>query len=117
MRKILRSCSAALLAAGSLLGGSAAFAAGAPLGSTLPCDGVMQDRAACMRERGAAAETARRGGFPAPDAATLQQNALARCARQPASDREACEARVMEGNVSGSVLGGGVIRQAETPVR
>jgi hypothetical protein len=116
MRNILRSCSAALLAAGSLFGGSAAFAAGAPLG-TLPCDGVMQDRAACMRERGAAAETARRGGFPAPDAATLQQNALARCASQPANDREACEARVMDGNVTGSVLGGGVIRQAETPVR
>jgi hypothetical protein len=116
MRNTLRSCSAALLAAGSLFGASAAFAAGAPLGS-LPCDGMMQDRAACLRERGAAADTARRGGFPAPDAATLQQNALARCARQPASDREACEARVMDGNVTGSVLGGGVIRQAETPVR
>jgi hypothetical protein len=117
MKKTLRSCSAALLAAGSLFGASAAFCAGMPLGGTLPCDGVMQDRAACLRERGAAAETARRGGFPTPDAATLQQNALARCARQPASDREACEARVMDPTVTGSVLGGGVIRQTETPVR
>lgn len=119
MKDVLRSCSAALLAAGSLLGASAAFAAGLSPGS-LPCDGVMQDQNACLRERGAAAEMARRGAFPAPDAATLQQNALARCDRQPASDREACEARVVGGastTVTGSVLGGGVIRQAETPVR
>jgi probable HAF family extracellular repeat protein len=83
-------------------------------------DGVMQDRNACLRERGAAADMARRGAFPAPDTATLQQNALARCARQPASDREACEARVMGSastSVTGSVLGGGVIRQTETPIR
>jgi len=80
----------------------------------------MQDRNACLRERGAAADMARRGAFPAPDTATLQQNALARCARQPASDREACEARVMGSastSVTGSVLGGGVIRQTETPIR
>ena len=119
MNTALHSCFAALLAAGSLAGASAAFAAGPPLDS-LPCDGMLQDKAACLRERGAAAETARRGGFPAPDAATLQQNALARCARQPESDREACEARVMGGastTLTGSVLGGGVMRQAETPVR
>jgi len=119
MKNVLRSCSAALLAAGTLLGASSAFAVG-PAPSSLPCDGVMQDRAACLRERGAAADMARRGAFPAPDAAALQQNALARCERQPASDREACEARVMGGastSVTGSVLGGGVIRQAETPVR
>jgi len=119
MKNVLRSCSAALLAAGTLLGASSAFAVG-PAPSSRPCDGVMQDRAACLRERGAAADMARRGAFPAPDAAALQQNALARCERQPASDREACEARVMGGastSVTGSVLGGGVIRQAETPVR
>ena len=123
MNTALHSCFAALLAAASLAGASASFAAGPPLGSlpdSLPCDGMLQDKAACLRERGAAAETARRGGFPAPDAAALQQNALARCARQPANDREACEARVMGGastTLTGSVLGGGVIRQAETPVR
>lgn len=123
MKNTLRSCSAALLAAGSLLGvfgATAAFAAGPTPAGSLPCDGVMQDRNACLRERGAAADMARRGSFPAPDTATLQQNALARCARQPATDREACEARVMGSattSVTGSVLGGGVIRQTETPIR
>jgi len=119
MNTALRSCVAALLAAGSLAGASAAFAAGSPPGS-LPCDGMLQDKAACLRERGAAAETARRGGFAAPDASTLQQNSLARCARQPESDHAACEALVMGGastTLTGSVLGGGVIRQAQTPVR
>ena len=120
MKNVMSSCSAALLAAGMLLGAPAAFAAGPTATGSLPCDGVMQDRNACLRERGAAADMARRGAFPAPDTATLQQNALARCARQPASDREACEARVMGSastSVTGSVLGGGVIRQTETPIR
>lgn len=117
MKNVLRSCSAILLAAGTLWGASSAMAASPVAPGSLPCDGVNQDRNACLRERGAAADMARRGNQPAPDAAALQQNALARCSRQPASDREACEARVMSGTTTGSVLGGGVIRQAETPVR
>jgi len=113
--KSVRSCLAVLAAAGGLATASSALAQT----SSLPCDGVMQDRAACLRERGAAAQTARQGGFPKVDEAQLRQNALARCARQPAADQAACEQRVLgtgQTTFTGSVLGGGVIRTTETPV-
>ncbi|MBO9513467.1 MAG: hypothetical protein J7549_05055 [Variovorax sp.] len=115
MKSAVRSCLAVLAAAGGL---SAVGPALAQTGS-LPCDGVMQDRAACLRERGAAAQTARQGGFPKVDEAQLRQNALARCARQPPADQAACEQRVLgtgQTTFTGSVLGGGVIRMTETPV-
>ncbi|MDM0011320.1 hypothetical protein QTH87_02605 [Variovorax sp. J22P168] len=118
MKIALRTCLAALLTTASLAATAPAFAADPP--GSLPCDGVLQDKAACLRERGAAAQMNRQAGSVAPDAATLQQNALARCARQPASDREACEARVTGAGateVRGSVLGGGVVRTTETPIR
>lgn len=111
MKRAIRSCLAVLVAAGGLAAASSALAqAGA-----LPCDGVKQDRRACLRERGAAAQTA----FPKVDEAQLRQNALARCARQPPADQAACEARVLgtgQTTVTGSVLGGGVMRITETPV-
>jgi hypothetical protein len=116
MKNPLRSCIAVIAAAGGLAGASTALA---QMSGSIPCDGVMQNKAACLRERGAAAETARRGGFPKMDEATLRQNALARCDRQPPSDRAACEARVTgtgDTTMTGSVLGGGVIRQTVTPV-
>ena len=115
MKSAVRSCLAVLAAAGGIAAVSPALAQT----SSLPCDGVMQDRAACLRERGAAAQTARQGGFPKVDEAQLRQNALARCARQPPSDPAACEQRVLgtgQTSVAGSVLGGGVIRTTETPV-
>ncbi|SCK43948.1 hypothetical protein VAR608DRAFT_4257 [Variovorax sp. HW608] len=115
MKSAVRSCLAVLAAAGGLAVTCSALAQS----SSLPCDGVMQDRAACLRERGAAAQTARQGGFPKMDEAQLRQNALARCARQPPSDQAACEQRVLgtgQTTVAGSVLGGGVIRTTETPV-
>ncbi|WP_431275323.1 hypothetical protein ACQ858_02805 [Variovorax ureilyticus] len=115
MKSAVRSSLAVLAAAAGLAVTSSALAQS----GSLPCDGVMQDRAACLRERGAAAQTARRGGFPKVDEAQLRQNALARCARQPPSDQTACEQRVLgtgQTTVTGSVLGGGVIRTTETPV-
>jgi|UPI0004856D87 hypothetical protein len=117
MSHALRSCLAALLAAGSLAGASSAFAQ--TYSGSLVCDGVQQNREACLRERGAAQQEARRGGLTNPDTATLQANALARCNRQPPEDRAACESRVMgtgQTNVTGSVLGGGVIRTTVVPV-
>ncbi|VTU25806.1 hypothetical protein H4CHR_01667 [Variovorax sp. PBS-H4] len=81
------------------------------------CDGVQQDREACRREAGAAKQEAQRGGL-AP-AGQAEQNALARCQMlQPAGDRADCEARVKGAatSSSGSVMGGGVIRESVTPV-
>ncbi|SEA95232.1 hypothetical protein [Variovorax sp. YR216] len=115
MKSAVRSCLAVLAAAGGLAMASSAQAQS----GSLPCDGVMQDRAACLRERGAAAQTARQGGFPKVDEAQLRQNALARCGRQPPADQAACEQRVLgtgQTTLTGSVLGGGVIRTTETPV-
>jgi hypothetical protein len=114
MKNALRSCLAVLVATGGLAAASSALAQSSAT-SSLPCDGVHQNKQACLRERGAAASTA----FPKVDDATLRQNALARCSRQPPSDRAACEARITGSGsttITGSVLGGGVIRTTETPV-
>ncbi|MDM0046235.1 hypothetical protein QTH91_17215 [Variovorax dokdonensis] len=83
------------------------------------CDGVQQDKAACLREAGAAKEEASRGGLTNPADAKVDANALARCQMQPAADRADCEARVRGSGASsssGSVMGGGVIRETVTPV-
>lgn len=82
------------------------------------CDGVQQDREACRREAGAARQEAQRGGLaPAGEA---EKNALARCQLlQAAADRTDCEARIRgaaNSSASGSVMGGGVIRETVTPV-
>lgn len=75
-----------------------------------------QDRATCLKEAGAALQEARRGRLDnGADARTLQQNALLRCQRQPAEDRADCERLARgEGQVSGSVEGGGVIKEVVT---
>lgn len=104
-----------------LLCGGAAMAADKPPGaaSAPHCDGVQQDRAACLREAGAARQEAQRGGLSTPGATTAQANALARCQNQPAADRADCEARVRgtgASSTSGSVMGGGVIRETVTPL-
>ena len=115
------------------LAGAAAFAAALLLctgtamaqtpdrsGSTAHCDGVQQDRAACLREAAAARQEARRGTEGSgPGAATLDANALARCQAQPPAERADCEARIRgtgSTSNSGSVMGGGVIRETVTPV-
>ena len=112
--------------AAALLFGTAAIASAAPprAGASsnyqrelAVCDHIQQDRAACIREAGAARQAAARGQLTAaPD---YTQNALARCQPQPPSERMACEQRVLgtgETAIQGSVLGGGVIRETVTPL-
>ncbi|MFT4267379.1 MAG: hypothetical protein QM586_09185 [Xenophilus sp.] len=76
-----------------------------------------QDRAACIREAGAARQAARAGQLTgAPDDRT---NALARCSLHPPAERAECEARVLgsgQTRIEGSVQGGGLIRETVTPV-
>ena len=122
MIRSIRTLGLALCAAGALASAPAAFAqrpASGAAPTTLPCDGVMQDRAACLREAGAAKQEARRNGLTNAAPTTYEQNALARCQLQPVQDRSACEARVRGTGMSsadGSVLGGGVIRETVTPM-
>ena len=73
-----------------------------------------QAYAACTRE--AQAVFAEPPGSAAPvSAEELQRNNRARCDAQTGEDRTACEARMRgEGSVSGSVSGGGVLRERTT---
>lgn len=83
------------------------------------CEGNQQDRAACLREAGAAQQEARRGGLTDPSPSTEDRNALDRCKQQPPSAQAECEARITgagKTTTEGSVMGGGVIRETVTPV-
>lgn len=74
-----------------------------------------QDRATCMREAGAAKQESQRGNLR--DSGDYQANASKRCAALPAAEKADCERRSNgEGSVSGSVGGGGVVRELVTPV-
>jgi hypothetical protein len=126
MKNICRTSCAALLAAGGLFAASGAYAAGELSGTPTQyqaeravCDHIQQDRAACIREAGAARQAARQGALTSASPDTYRQNALARCQAQPVEDRTACEDRVLGTGVTsidGSVLGGGAIRETITPV-
>lgn len=87
--------------------------------TAIKCDGVQQDKAACQREAGAAKQEAARGGLTSPAPSSQEANALARCQGLAGGDKADCEAR-MRGDAnsssSGSVMGGGVIRETVTPV-
>jgi hypothetical protein len=110
----VRSCLATLAAAAGLAATSPILAQ-----TYLPCDGVRQDRNACLREQAAAAQAERRGELPATDPGQLRRNALARCDRQPVRDRAECQARVLgtgRTTIDGSVLGGGLIRSTVTTI-
>ncbi|MET0542083.1 MAG: hypothetical protein ABWZ88_10035 [Variovorax sp.] len=85
------------------------------------CDGVQQDKAACLREAGAARQEAGRNGLTSAGPSGNATNSMARCDLQPAADRADCEARLRGApgsttTTSGSVMGGGVIRETVTPV-
>lgn len=126
MKSNTRSMLFTMLAAGALTATTAAFAAPPARGEApgiyqqelAVCGHNQQDRAACIREAGAARQAAARGGLTsAPD---YRANALARCGLQQPADRPACEARVLGSmgntttNVDGSVMGGGLIRESVT---
>ena len=68
-----------------------------------------EPRDVCLREAAAAYAQARQGRLASPGDGPQQwaSNALLRCQSQPQEDREMCERRVREGQVSGSVEGGG----------
>lgn len=75
-----------------------------------------QDRTTCLREASAALQEARRGGLN-DDKARFEQNRLLRCDSQPLADRADCVRRMNgEGTTSGSVEGGGILRELVTPV-
>lgn len=71
-----------------------------------------QPRNVCLREAAAAYAEARHGRLASRANGPEQwaANALKRCQAQPAEDRETCERRVREGQVVGSVEGGGQLR-------
>ena len=128
MKKTLRSglsATAICAAGGFIVFGAQTAGAQAPGTETrmqkerATCDGVQQDRAACLREAGAARQEASRGGLTSPSPAREQVNSLARCSELPAAEQPDCEARIKGGprtTTEGSVMGGGVIRETVTPL-
>lgn len=76
---------------------------------------TQQDQATCLREANNAAAEKRKGRLD--NQGGFDANARQRCEVLTGEDRSACEARVMGyGSTSGSVAGGGVIREVETVV-
>jgi hypothetical protein len=76
-----------------------------------------QTRDTCLKEAGAALAEARRGELNKGDSTLYQQNALARCQVQTGDDRTDCEKRALGGgSASGSVEGGGVLKETVTVV-
>jgi len=77
-------------------------------------DAAHQDRATCLREARNAQAEKRRGRLDNAGG-NFEANAVARCAAHQGEERSACENRVRgQGTVSGSVAGGGVLREIET---
>jgi hypothetical protein len=118
VRLSLKASMLALCASGALLGTSAnaAPADDAAARYRMERDNCMsgrthQDRTTCLKEAGAAQGEARAGRLADQNAA-YRQNALERCRVLPVSDRDACVGRIDgSGRVSGSVEGGGVLRE------
>ncbi len=74
-----------------------------------------QDRETCLKEATNALAEARKNPSPTANSAELRSNALARCENVPASDKAACERLALgKGSESGSVKGGGVIKETVT---
>lgn len=122
-RHALTALAALVLSGASLISGAAAAqgatsgAVASPTGNPYkPCmDGSSnEDRATCLKEAGAAKQEAQRGGLTSPGAAA-DENALLRCDALPGSQKEACRLRILgAGTKSGSVAGGGVLREVVT---
>ena len=79
-----------------------------------------QDKDNCMREARSALSEVKRGVWGRSSDQTegkLEAAARQRCEVHQGQQRNACEARMRgEGNVSGSVEGGGILREITTPV-
>ena len=82
------------------------------------CNDGRQDRAACLREAGAARQEQHRHGLTDPSVSQQQQSARTRCTGQPDAARADCESR-MQGSANsraeGSAAGGGIIRETVKP--
>ena len=75
-----------------------------------------QEREACLREAAAALKEASSGRFN-DDALLIERNLLRRCEDLAAQDKLICERKMRgEGETSGSVQGGGVVRRIVTEV-
>lgn len=75
-----------------------------------------EDQATCLREARNAQADKKRGKLDNSNA-QFEANARARCNVLTGDDKSACEARMMgSGTVSGSVAGGGLLREVETVV-
>ncbi len=78
---------------------------------------TQQEQATCLREAANAAADKRKGEITTEAPSQLVANAMQRCEALGGEDHAACTARVLGyGNSSGSVAGGGVIREVETVV-
>jgi len=76
-----------------------------------------QGRSTCLQEAGAALREARRGGLTSAGPAEYEKNRLLRCQNQPAESRDLCVRRMNgEGSSTGSVEGGGVLRELTVTV-
>lgn len=77
---------------------------------------TQQDRETCMREARNAQAEKKRGALDNAGA-QFDANKVARCDSLAGEEKAACQARMMGyGNTSGSVAGGGVLREVETVV-
>jgi hypothetical protein len=76
------------------------------------------ERTSCLREAGAVrAQGTRKMPMAGDTPESRMQNAMKRCTNLPAESKATCERMVHgEGTVSGSVAGGGQIRELITPV-
>lgn len=80
------------------------------------CNGGLahEDKAACLKEAGAARDAEKRGALGSGSAA-YKQNAMQRCAALAGEERKDCETRVNGGGASsGSVGEGGIYRETTT---
>jgi hypothetical protein len=77
---------------------------------------TQQDQATCLREARNAQADKQRGVLDNADA-RFRSNAGARCEVLAGEEKAACQARMLGyGNTTGSVAGGGVLREVETVV-
>src|SRR3954470_9852144 len=76
---------------------------------------TQEDQATCLKEARNAQADKKRGILD--NGTNFQANAVARCDALTGEDKAACQARMMGfGNTTGSVAGGGVLREVETVV-